>query len=121
MGCSMEEGESGAEDDSQGSRAVTSLARCSVPWYPNKKSRAGPVSTTKVSHSPVISRQVCSDRAGPWPNQEANSSSWGEEKRGTTLGASIPVTKHRQGASSLIQVLSEEARPRSLTALLLQV
>lgn len=63
VGCSMKEVELGAEGDSRSSRPITSLARCSFPWYLNKKSRAGPMSITRVSHSPVIARPVCSDKA----------------------------------------------------------
>jgi len=89
-GCSMEQGELGAEGDRQSSRAVTSPA-----WYPNKKSRDGPMSITSVSHSPVFARQVCSDEAGPRPSQEVKLSSCGEERRGTTLGTGITVMKLR--------------------------
>lgn len=33
-------------------------------------SEAGPDTLTSIRHSPVISRQVCSDVAGPKPSQE---------------------------------------------------
>lgn len=71
------------------------------------------MSITRASNSPVIARQVCSDGG-----EEVKSSRWCEEKHGTTLGAGIHVMKLRQGASSLMQVPREEARPQILTAFL---
>lgn len=45
--------------------AVTSQTRDTVLLCLGKKSRAGLVTSTKVIHIPVITRQVCSDKTSP--------------------------------------------------------
>lgn len=53
--------------------AVASLTRDTVLLCLGKKSRAGPVTGTRVNHSPVITRHVCSDKASPRSSWEVKS------------------------------------------------
>lgn len=52
---------------------VASQTRGTVLLCLGKKSRAGPVTETRVIHSPVITRQVCSDKASPRSSWEVKS------------------------------------------------
>lgn len=114
VGCFMEEGEFGAEGNSCSSTAVPVPPRC----HAHGTQTARTEQVLCPYHSPVMARQLSSDKAGTWPSQDPRLG-WG--KCGTMLGAGTPATQLRQGLSSLTHVLREELRPQSLPALMLHV
>lgn len=111
-GCFMEEGDFGAEGNSCSSTAVPVPPRC----HAHGTQTARTEQVLCPYHSPVMARQLSSDKAGTWPSQDPRLG-WG--KCGTMLGAGTPATQLRQGLSSLTHVLREELRPQSLPALML--
>lgn len=73
MSCSAGKCELRAKGTAMWAGGAASLTRDTVLPYLGKKSRAGPVTGTSVIHSPVITRQVCSDEASPRSSQEGKS------------------------------------------------
>lgn len=73
MRCSAGNGELRTKRTARQGGAVASLTRDTVLLYLGKKNRAGSVTGTRVIHSAMITRQVCSAEGSPRLSQKIKS------------------------------------------------
>lgn len=81
---SAREGKSGAEGDHNRGRGSALTDQGRSPGYSNRKSRAGLVTETRVSHSPQSPKKSHSDEVGVRLGQEGKPA--GQDQQGTWLG-----------------------------------
>ena len=96
-GCSAREGELGANGARRAGRgSAPPLTRGTVPQNLRRKSRAGPVRVTRVSHPPETASQPCSEEASPRSSQEVKSMSEGQGQPDAWLATDMPKVWFKQ-------------------------
>lgn len=96
-GCSAREGELGAKGARRAGRgSAPPLTRGTVPQNLRKKSRAGPVRVTRISHPPETASEPCSEEASPRSSQEVKFMSEGQGQPDTRVDTDMPKVWFKQ-------------------------